>query len=88
MQGILSSTSLRQVHALPQAGIELRISYYEEQPAADYTMPDVLEITCQDEMGKMKKVNVYVERPVAQKPYLGGSAACERCFHHWECLAY
>ena len=51
-------------------------------------MPDVLEITCQDEMGKMKKVNVYVERPVAQKPYLGGSAACERCFHHWECLAY
>jgi len=55
-----------------KAGIELRISYYEEQPAADYTMPDVLEITCTDEVGKMKKVNVYVERPVAQKPYLGG----------------
>jgi hypothetical protein len=60
------------LNANDKAGIELRISYYEEQPAADYTMPDVLEITCQDEMGKMKKVNVYVERPVAQKPYLGG----------------
>ena len=35
-----------------KAGIELRISYYEEQPAAEYTMPDVLEITCKDELGK------------------------------------
>jgi hypothetical protein len=67
-----------------KAGVELRISYYEEQPAADYTMPDVLEITCKDELGKDKTVFVYVERPVANKPYLGGFRHKETTveYHH------
>ena len=64
--------------------MELRISYYEEQPAAEYTMPDVLEINCKDELGKDKTVFVYVERPVANKPYLGGFRHKETTveFHH------
>jgi hypothetical protein len=67
-----------------KAGIELRISYYEEQPAAEYTMPDVLEITCKDELGKEKMVTVHVERPVAHKPYLGGYRHKETAveYHH------
>jgi len=53
-------------------GVELRINYYQEQPAEEYVMPDVLEISLRDAAGQMKVVSVYVERPTQDKPYLGG----------------
>jgi len=53
-------------------GIELRINYYQEQPAEDYVMPDTLELKVRDAKNQEKTVTVQVQRPVMEKPYLGG----------------
>mmetsp|Transcript_91487 Transcript_91487/g.191239 ORF Transcript_91487/g.191239 Transcript_91487/m.191239 type:complete len:660 (-) Transcript_91487:228-2207(-) len=53
-------------------GIELRINYYQEQPADDYIMPDTLELRVTDAQGREKVVVVHVQRPVVEKSYLGG----------------
>jgi len=53
-------------------GIELRINYYQEQVAEEYVMPDVLELKVMDARGQEKIITVHVQRPVIEKPYLGG----------------
>jgi len=55
-----------------RVGVELRINYYQEQPAEEYVMPDVLELHVLDQSGVERVVNVHVQRPVMEKPYLGG----------------
>jgi hypothetical protein len=55
-----------------RVGIELRINYYQEQLAEDYVMPDMLELRVVDASGMERAVNVHVQRPVMEKPYLGG----------------
>jgi len=55
-----------------RAGIELRINYYQEQPAEEYAMPDTLELKVVNAKGEEKVVIVHVQRPVMEKPYLGG----------------
>lgn len=65
-------------------GIELRINYYQEQDADDYVMPDVLELAVQDSQGKQRTLSVHVQRPVTEKPYLGGlrNHVSGVTFHH------
>jgi hypothetical protein len=53
-------------------GIELRINYYQEQPAEDYVMPDTLEIKVRDAKGQERIITVHVQRQIMEKPYLGG----------------
>merc|ERR1719329_1176320 len=53
-------------------GIELRINYYQEQPAEEYVMPDTLEIKVRDAKGQDKIITVHIQRPIMEKPYLGG----------------
>jgi len=53
-------------------GIELRINYYQEQPVEEYVMPDTLELRVVDAKGVEKMVVVHVQRPMVEKPYLGG----------------
>mmetsp|Transcript_15345 Transcript_15345/g.42064 ORF Transcript_15345/g.42064 Transcript_15345/m.42064 type:complete len:522 (+) Transcript_15345:152-1717(+) len=55
-----------------KGGIELRINYYHEQPAEEYVMPDTLELKVVDDRGEEKLVIVHVQRPIMEKPYLGG----------------
>merc|ERR1740121_1093879 len=55
-----------------RCGIELRINYYQEQPADEYVMPDTFPIEVQNAQGQQKVVTVHVVRPDIQKPYLGG----------------
>lgn len=55
-----------------KVGIELRINYYQEQPAEEYVMPDSLELKVVNERGEAKVVTIHVQRPVVEKPYLGG----------------
>lgn len=66
--------SLRELGVKPgdRIGIELRINYYQEQPAEDYVMPDILELKVTDARGMEKVVTVHVQRPIVEKPYLGG----------------
>jgi hypothetical protein len=66
--------SLRQLGLKPgdRVGIELRINYYQEQPAEEYVMPDTLELKVVDANGEEKIITVHVQRPVMEKPYLGG----------------
>lgn len=65
-------------------GIELRINYYQEQQAEEYVMPDVLELKVRDNRGLEKLVTVHVQRPVMDKPYLGGFRNKETgiTYHH------
>jgi hypothetical protein len=65
-------------------GIELRINYYQEQAAEEYVMPDVLELKVRDNRGLEKLVTVHVQRPVMEKPYLGGFRNKETgvTYHH------
>lgn len=55
-----------------RCSIELRINYYQEQPAEEYVMPDTLELRVTNAQGQEKVVTVHVQRPDIQKPYLGG----------------
>mmetsp|Transcript_13719 Transcript_13719/g.39143 ORF Transcript_13719/g.39143 Transcript_13719/m.39143 type:complete len:542 (-) Transcript_13719:104-1729(-) len=55
-----------------RVGVELRINYYQEQPAEEYVMPDTLELKVVNARGEEKVVTVHVQRPVMEKPYLGG----------------
>mmetsp|Transcript_66368 Transcript_66368/g.154221 ORF Transcript_66368/g.154221 Transcript_66368/m.154221 type:complete len:555 (+) Transcript_66368:68-1732(+) len=55
-----------------KVGIELRINYYQEQPAEEYVMPDTLELKVVSAAGEEKLVIVHVQRPAMEKPYLGG----------------
>jgi hypothetical protein len=72
--------------ASDKIGIELRINYYQEQAAEAYVMPDMLDLPIVDEKTKevVKRVYVYVERPTAEKPYLGGYANKQtgQTYHH------
>jgi len=65
-------------------GLELRINYYQEQAAEEYVMPDVLELRVKDTHGQEKLITVHVQRPVIEKPYLGGFRNKESAatFHH------
>mmetsp|Transcript_78594 Transcript_78594/g.143167 ORF Transcript_78594/g.143167 Transcript_78594/m.143167 type:complete len:543 (-) Transcript_78594:144-1772(-) len=65
-------------------GIELRINYYQEQPAEEYVMPDTLELKVRDARDQEKLVTVHVQRPVMEKPYLGGYRNKETgaSYHH------
>jgi len=65
-------------------GIELRINYYQEQEAEEYVMPDTLELRVKDGRGMEKIVTVHVQRPVMEKPYLGGFRNKETgtTYHH------
>jgi hypothetical protein len=78
--------TLRELGIKPgdRVGIELRINYYQEQPAEEYVMPDVLELRVLDQSGTEKVVNVHVQRPVMEKPYLGGfrNKQSGAQFHH------
>mmetsp|Transcript_79585 Transcript_79585/g.170649 ORF Transcript_79585/g.170649 Transcript_79585/m.170649 type:complete len:548 (+) Transcript_79585:87-1730(+) len=67
-----------------KAGLELRINYYQEQPAEEYVMPDTLELKVVNDKGQEKIVVVHVQRPVVEKPYLGGFRNKESgaTFHH------
>eukprot|EP00439_Symbiodinium_sp_Y106_P011743 s6526_g1.t2 len=67
-----------------RAGIELRINYYQEQPAEEYVMPDMLDLKVVNEHGEERMVTVHVQRPVMEKPYLGGfrNKATESMYHH------
>mmetsp|Transcript_65566 Transcript_65566/g.118096 ORF Transcript_65566/g.118096 Transcript_65566/m.118096 type:complete len:460 (-) Transcript_65566:87-1466(-) len=67
-----------------RAGIELRINYYQEQPAEEYVMPDSLELKVVNSMGEEKVVTVHVQRPVMEKPYLGGfrNKSSGDMYHH------
>merc|ERR550537_1997233 len=67
-----------------RVGIELRINYYQEQPAEEYVMPDTLELKVADAQGAEKVVTVHVQRPVMEKPYLGGfrNKQSGSMFHH------
>jgi len=67
-----------------KAGIELRINYYQEQPAEEYTMPDALEVRLVDARGEERAITVHVQRPVMEKPYLGGfkNKANNATYHH------
>jgi len=66
--------SLRElgVRAGDRVGIELRINYYQEQPAEEYVMPDTLELKVVNARGDEKIITVHVQRPVVERPYLGG----------------
>lgn len=55
-----------------RGSIELRINYYQEQAADDYVMPDILELKVVDAIGQERLVIVHVQRPIMEKPYLGG----------------
>jgi len=71
--------------ASDKIGIELRINYYQEQAAEAYVMPDILELKIPDEKtNEVKVVAVYVERPTAEKPYLGGyrNKQTGQTYHH------
>jgi len=72
------------IKAGDRVGVELRINYYQEQPAEEYVMPDVLELRVVDQLGMEKVVNVHVQRPVMEKPYLGGfkNKQTGSQFHH------
>eukprot|EP00930_Biecheleria_cincta_P085481 TRINITY_DN74872_c0_g1_i1.p1 TRINITY_DN74872_c0_g1~~TRINITY_DN74872_c0_g1_i1.p1 ORF type:complete len:541 (-),score=126.74 TRINITY_DN74872_c0_g1_i1:180-1748(-) len=78
--------SLSQLGLKPgdRAGIELRINYYQEQPAEEYTMPDALEVRVVDARGEERAITVHVQRPVMEKPYLGGfkNKANNAIYHH------
>lgn len=65
-------------------GIELRINYYQEQPAEEYVMPDTLELRVTDARGEEKLVIVHVQRPSVDKSYLGGfkNRGTGVTFHH------
>ncbi|CAE7204750.1 IQUB [Symbiodinium microadriaticum] len=67
-----------------RAGIELRINYYQEQPAEEYVMPDMLDLKVVNEHGEERMVSVHVQRPVMEKPYLGGfrNKATDSMYHH------
>lgn len=67
-----------------RVGIELRINYYQEQPAEEYVMPDTLELHVTDSRGQEKLVIVHVQRPVLEKPYLGGfrNKSSGSTYHH------
>jgi len=67
-----------------RAGVELRINYYQEQPAEEYVMPDSLELKVVNERGEEKLVTVHVQRPVMEKPYLGGykNKSSGSMYHH------
>lgn len=67
-----------------KCGIELRINYYQEQPAEEYVMPDTLELRVVDARGMKKIVIVHVQRPIMEKPYLGGfrNKMNQITFHH------
>ena len=67
-----------------RAGIELRINYYQEQPAEEYVMPDMLDLKVVNEHGEEKMVTVHVQRPVMEKPYLGGfrNKVTDSMYHH------
>ena len=67
-----------------RAGIELRINYYQEQPAEEYVMPDMLDLKVVNEHGEERMVTVHVQRPVMEKPYLGGfrNKVTDSMFHH------
>jgi hypothetical protein len=67
-----------------KAGIELRINYYQEQPAEEYVMPDTLELKVVDARGVEKIVVVHVQRPIMEKPYLGGfkNKLTQGTYHH------
>lgn len=67
-----------------RGGIELRINYYQEQPAEEYVMPDTLELKVVNAQGEEKVIVVHVQRPVMEKPYLGGFRNKESgaTFHH------
>ncbi|CAJ1346388.1 unnamed protein product [Effrenium voratum] len=66
--------SLRDLGLKPgdRAGIELRINYYQEQPAEEYVMPDCLELKVVNDRGEERMISVHVQRPVMEKPYFGG----------------
>mmetsp|Transcript_106407 Transcript_106407/g.343279 ORF Transcript_106407/g.343279 Transcript_106407/m.343279 type:complete len:549 (-) Transcript_106407:120-1766(-) len=55
-----------------RCGIELRINYYQEQPAEEYVMPDTLELKVTNQNGEEKMITVHVQRPTKDKVYLGG----------------
>lgn len=67
-----------------RVGIELRINYYQEQPAEEYVMPDTLEFRVANAQGEQNVVTVHVQRPLAEKPYLGGyrSRQTGALYHH------
>lgn len=67
-----------------RCGIELRINYYQEQPADDYVMPDTLELRVTNAQGAEKIVTVHVQRPDTHKPYLGGTRHRQNgvTYHH------
>ncbi|CAE7567469.1 IQUB [Symbiodinium sp. CCMP2456] len=67
-----------------RAGIELRINYYQEQPAEEYVMPDMLDLKVVNEHGEERMVTVHVQRPVMEKPYLGGfrNKVTDSMYHH------
>merc|ERR1719463_843334 len=60
------------LNANDKVAVELRINYYQEQAAEEYVMPDVLELRVVDQNGQEKTINVFVQRPAMEKPYLGG----------------
>jgi len=64
-------------------GVELRINYYQEQAPEEYVMPDVLEFRIKGSQ-KDKVISVHVQRPVIEKPYMGGYRHKENgsTFHH------
>lgn len=67
-----------------RVGIELRINYYQEQPAEEYVMPDTLELKVMNAHGEEKIITVHVQRPITEKPYLGGFRNKESgsMYHH------
>lgn len=67
-----------------KAGMELRINYYQEQPGEEYVMPDTLELKVVNSKGQEKLIIVHVQRPIMEKPYLGGyrSKQSQVTFHH------
>eukprot|EP00931_Biecheleriopsis_adriatica_P073451 TRINITY_DN47734_c0_g1_i1.p1 TRINITY_DN47734_c0_g1~~TRINITY_DN47734_c0_g1_i1.p1 ORF type:complete len:510 (-),score=140.33 TRINITY_DN47734_c0_g1_i1:85-1614(-) len=72
------------LHPGARAGLELRINYYQEQPAEEYVMPDALELKVVNARGEEKMVTVHVQRPVMEKPYLGGyrNKSNNAMYHH------
>lgn len=60
------------VNAGDKIGVELRINYFQEQDHEEYAMPDTLELKVRNARDEERIVTVHVQRPLAQKPYLGG----------------
>lgn len=67
-----------------KVAMELRIQYYQEQPTDGYVMPDVLELKVVTAKGQEGFVRVHIQRPVTEKPYLGGFRHKETgtTYHH------